>query len=77
MIVELEEAKRELVGMRPDIEDLGSALRVDALAAKVEELEQTTLAPDFWNNQANSSKVLIVPEIGGERGTIRTLEEFA
>ena len=35
-----------------------SALRVDALAAKVEELEQTTLAPDFWNNQANSSKVL-------------------
>ena len=58
MIVQLEEAKRELIAMRPDIEDLGHALRVDALAAKVEELEQMTLAPDFWNNAANSSKVL-------------------
>ena len=58
MIVQLEEAKRELLAMRPDIEDLGHALRVDALAAKVEELEQMTLAPDFWNNAANSSKVL-------------------
>ena len=48
MIIALEEAKHELVGMRPDIKELGAALRVDALAAKVEELEQETLAPDFW-----------------------------
>lgn len=48
MIVELEEAKRELVGMRPDIEELSQALHIQALTAKVEELEQTTLAPDFW-----------------------------
>ena len=58
MIVELEEAKRELVGMRPDIEELSQALHIQALTAKVEELEQTTLAPDFWSDQARSSRVL-------------------
>ena len=58
MIVELENAKHELISLQPDIQELGQALRVEALAAKVEELEQLTLAPDFWNNQANSSKVL-------------------
>ena len=57
MIVALEEAKRELVDLRPEIKELGNALRVEALAAKVEELEQLTMAPDFWS-QSNSSKVL-------------------
>ena len=58
MIVELEAAKHELTALRPEVEELRQALHIDALTAKVEELEQTTLAPDFWNNQANSSKVL-------------------
>ena len=58
MIVQLEEAKHELVGLRPDIKELGQALRVEFLAAKAEELEQETLAPDFWSNQSNSSKIL-------------------
>ena len=58
MIVQLEEAKHELTGLRPDIKELGQALRVEFLAAKAEELEQETLAPDFWSNQSNSSKIL-------------------
>ena len=57
MIVALEEAKHELVALRPEIKELGLALRVEALAAKVEELEQLTMAPDFWG-QSNSSKIL-------------------
>ena len=57
MIVALEEAKRELNDLRPDVEELGNALRVEYLAAKVEELEQETLAPDFWG-KAESSKIL-------------------
>ncbi|MBE6694342.1 MAG: peptide chain release factor 2 [Ruminococcaceae bacterium] len=56
-MVELEEAKRELISLRPDIKELGSALRIEALAAKAEELEQLTLAPDFWSS-SESSKVL-------------------
>ena len=58
LIVELEEAKQSLKALRPDVDELKHALRIDFLTAKVEELEQTTLAPDFWSNQANSSKVL-------------------
>ena len=58
MIVELENAKMALKALRPDVDELKQALRIDALTAKVEELEQTTLAPDFWGDQANSTKVL-------------------
>ena len=58
MIVALEEAKHELVALGPEIEELGSALRIEALKAKTEELEQLTLDPDFWSKQETSSKVL-------------------
>ena len=58
MIVALEEAKYKLVGMRPVVIELGSALRIDELKVKIEELEAQTLDPDFWSNQENSSKVL-------------------
>lgn len=58
MIVALEEAKYKLVSIRPVLKELGSALRVDELRKKAEELEKETLEPDFWGNQERSSKVL-------------------
>ena len=58
MIIALEDAKYKLIAMRADIEDLGSALRVDELRALAEELDAKTLDPDFWSNQENSSKIL-------------------
>ena len=44
--------------MRADIDDLGSALRIDELKLTVEELDKQTLDPDFWSNSENSSSVL-------------------
>ena len=44
--------------MRADIDDLGSALRIDELRVTVEELDKQTLDPDFWSNSENSSSVL-------------------
>ena len=44
--------------MRADIDDLGSALRIDELKVTVEELDKQTLDPDFWSNSENSSTVL-------------------
>ena len=44
--------------MRADIDDLGSALRIDELRSTVEELDKQTLDPDFWSNSENSSSVL-------------------
>lgn len=58
MIIELEEAKYKLIGMRKDIEELGSALRIDELRKSVAEMEEKTLDPDFWSDQGSSSKVL-------------------
>ena len=58
MIIALEDAKYKLIGMRTDLEDLGSALRITELKTLAEELDAKTLEPDFWSNQENSSKVL-------------------
>lgn len=58
MIPALEEAKYRLENFRANVRELGSAIRVDELREKVAALEETTTAPDFWNDQENSSKVL-------------------
>ncbi|MBE6556908.1 MAG: peptide chain release factor 2 [Ruminococcaceae bacterium] len=58
MIVALEDAKYKLIGMRAELAELGSALRIDELRALAEELDAQTLDPNFWSNQENSSKVL-------------------
>ena len=58
MIIALEEAKYKLIGMREPVSDLGSALRIDELKARIEELDKMTLADDFWSDQQNSSKIL-------------------
>jgi peptide chain release factor 2 len=58
VIIALEEAKYKLIGMRADIDDLGSALRIEQLKVTAEELDKDTLREDFWSNQENSSKVL-------------------
>ena len=58
MIIALENAKYELIALRENIADLGSALRIDELRTTAEELDAQTLDPNFWGNQENSSKVL-------------------
>lgn len=58
MIIALEDAKYKLTGLREDLQELGSALRIDELRRNVEELEKGTLDNDFWSNQENSSRVL-------------------
>ena len=58
MIIQLEEAKRTLQGMRGDIAELGNALKIEKISEEAEELEQKTLVPNFWDDAANSSKIL-------------------
>jgi peptide chain release factor 2 len=58
MIVALEEARLALVNMRADLKELGEQLKIEQARATVEELEQQTSDPAFWNNQEKSSKVL-------------------
>ena len=58
MIVALENAKHELIGMRDDVRELGLALRIEETKASLRDLEAQTTDPAFWNNTENSSKVL-------------------
>ena len=58
MIIQLEEAKRSLIALEPELKELGSALKIDALREELKELDEKTSQPDFWNDAANSGKVL-------------------
>ena len=58
MIIALEEANYRLEKFRANIEELGSALRIDELREKLTALDATTQDPEFWNDQANSGKIL-------------------
>jgi len=58
MIVQLEEAKYTLQGLRTEIVDLGDALRLDELREKISSLEELTTAENFWGDAQNSSKIL-------------------
>ena len=58
MIIQLEEAKIKLRGMRKDLLELAQALRIEEALVKIEELEQLTYDPNFWGDQQRSSKIL-------------------
>ena len=47
LIIALENARHELIDMREKLQDLGGALRIEDLAARVAELEQKTADPSF------------------------------
>ena len=71
LIIALENARRELIDQREKIQDLGGALRVEDLAARVAELEQKTADPSFWSDP-NSAKVL--QELKQSKDTIAEYE---
>ena len=72
MIIALEEAKRKLVALRDDVEELGNALRITDLKAKAAELEAQTLDPNFWNDPSAANK--ITQQIKQSRDTIEDYE---
>ena len=47
MIVQLEEAKYKLLELSDAVKELASAIKIDKLTAKIEELEEQTAAPGF------------------------------
>jgi len=71
LIIQLDEAKRTLNGVRPAIEELRHALRIEELARQIEELEAKTLIPDFWS-RPDSGKIL--QSIKDKKSTIEAYE---
>ncbi|MBE6636432.1 MAG: peptide chain release factor 2 [Ruminococcaceae bacterium] len=70
-MIQLDEAKRTLNGVRPAIEELRHALRIEELARQIEELEAKTLIPDFWS-RPDSGKIL--QSIKDKKSTIEAYE---
>ncbi len=58
MIVEYEDYKVKLNSMRPQIETLRRALKLDEAAEEIKKLEAESESDGFWSDQKNSQRVL-------------------
>ncbi len=57
-MLEFEEYKQKLSGLKPVLQDLGKALKLEEARREVAELEALAAAEDFWSDLQNSQKVL-------------------
>ena len=58
MIVEFEDYKAKLQALRPELDTVRAALKLDEARAEIARLEEQTAAEGFWNDLENSQKVL-------------------
>ena len=56
-MLEFEEYKTKLNALKPDLEVLRTALKLEAAQKEIEELEAASAREGFWNDVANSQKV--------------------
>ena len=52
MIIQLDEAKRTLKALEPDLKELGEALKIEGLRRRAEELDEQTKKADFLEDQS-------------------------
>ena len=77
-MIQFEEVKQQLHAMRPEIEEIGAALDLEAAAREVEELEAKAAEPDFWSDLDNSQKVLQrIKQLKDRRNTYDSLRHEA
>ena len=57
-MLQFEELKLTLQGLKPEMEDLADALGLEAMRKEIMELDQKATAPDFWDDMERSQKVL-------------------
>ena len=56
-MLQYEEQKSRLIGIKDDIRELGDALGLDYLRREVESLEIQASAPDFWNDLEKAQQI--------------------
>ncbi len=57
-VIEYDSYKQKLGALEPELQKLANALDLDTVRREVEELEEKTADPNFWNDIAGSQKVL-------------------
>ena len=55
-MIEFDEYKVKLNNIKPALDELGGALKLDDAQRELEELRAATEAPEFWNDVANAQK---------------------
>ena len=56
-MLEFEEYMTKLAGVRPALDALGEAMKLDAARREIEELETMSANDGFWNDVERSQKV--------------------
>ena len=57
-MIEYDEYKGKILGLRPTLDNLGSALKLDEARREIACLEKESARDDFWSDLDNSQKVL-------------------
>ncbi len=57
-MIEFDDYKVKIQGLKPALENLGTALKLDEAKEEIKKLEEESSAEGFWNDIANSQKVL-------------------
>lgn len=70
----LDEAKRQVSELAPEVNDLADALGIEAKKRKLEELELRSSMPEFYNDAAESEKVF--SQMGGIRDEIEDYQKL-
>ena len=73
-MLEFEELKQRLMGFEAQIENLREALNIDAVIRDIAELEEESAKPDFWDDMANSQKVM--QRIGALKAKVQAYESL-
>lgn len=73
-MLEYEELKQKLMLSEEPIENLREALAIDTLVKEVEELEEISAKPDFWDDMENSQKTM--QKIGSLKAKIQSYTDL-
>ena len=57
-MLQFEELKLSLEAMKPDIDDLASALGLSQMKSEIQQLENRAAEPGFWDDMDTSQKIL-------------------
>ena len=57
-MLQFEELKLKLEAMKPEIDDLASALGLSQMKSEIQQLENRAAEPGFWDDMDNSQKIL-------------------
>ena len=57
-MLQFEELKLNLEAMKPEIDDLASALGLEQMRSEIQQLENRAAEPGFWDDMENSQKIL-------------------